>query len=68
VKVDEALRLTNLYEGNQRGKGPGAPCQSFFKERPNMSKPVEWEQEWDRALARARTEGKPVFADFFNPN
>jgi hypothetical protein len=33
-----------------------------------MSKIVEWEQEWDRALSRARSEGKLVLADFFNPN
>ncbi len=26
---------------------------------------VSWEKSWDRALARAREEHKPVFLDFF---
>jgi uncharacterized protein YyaL (SSP411 family) len=29
---------------------------------------IEWETNMDEALARARSENKPVFLDFFNPN
>ncbi len=32
-----------------------------------MSAKITWETSWDKALARAKTEGKAVFLDFFNP-
>lgn len=32
-----------------------------------MGNPVKWETELNAALARAKTENKPVLMDFFNP-
>jgi uncharacterized protein YyaL (SSP411 family) len=32
-----------------------------------MGQTVNWETELDKALERAKNEGKPVFLDFFNP-
>jgi hypothetical protein len=32
-----------------------------------MGKPIEWETDFKKALARAQTEKKPVLLDFFNP-
>jgi hypothetical protein len=29
---------------------------------------IKWEKEMDAALARAKTEKKPILLDFFNPN
>jgi thiol-disulfide isomerase/thioredoxin len=29
---------------------------------------IKWEKDWDRALVRAREEGKMALVDFFNPN
>ncbi len=29
---------------------------------------IQWVTNFDEALARAKTEKKPVFLDFFNPN
>jgi uncharacterized protein YyaL (SSP411 family) len=28
---------------------------------------IEWEEDWNKALARARAENKTVLLDFFNP-
>lgn len=28
---------------------------------------IAWETSWSKAKARARTEGKPIFLDFFAP-
>ncbi len=28
---------------------------------------VKWEQDFKKALSRAKAEGKPVLLDFFNP-
>jgi hypothetical protein len=35
-------------------------------ERP-MATEIQWEKDFDKALARAKTENKPVLMDFFNP-
>jgi hypothetical protein len=35
-----------------------------IKKEPAM---INWETEMDKALARARTEGKSILLDFFNP-
>jgi hypothetical protein len=32
-----------------------------------MATEIQWEKDFDRALARAKTENKPVLMDFFNP-
>jgi hypothetical protein len=32
-----------------------------------MADAIQWESELEKALARARDEGKPVLLDFFNP-
>lgn len=32
-----------------------------------MSDAIGWETDLDRALVRAKQEGKPVLLDFFNP-
>jgi uncharacterized protein YyaL (SSP411 family) len=32
-----------------------------------MGQTVNWETALDKALERAKNEGKPVFLDFFNP-
>jgi len=32
-----------------------------------MHHTMQWETEYDKALKRAKTEGKPVLLDFFNP-
>ncbi len=32
-----------------------------------MQKKVDWEKELDKALERSKSEGKPIFLDFFNP-
>jgi len=32
-----------------------------------MSKTIQWETDFVKALARAKTEKKPVLMDFFNP-
>ena len=32
-----------------------------------MAKSIEWESDLQKALARAKTEKKPVLMDFFNP-
>lgn len=31
------------------------------------TKSVAWETDWKRALERARSEGKAILLDFFNP-
>ena len=33
-----------------------------------MAKTIEWETDFDKALARAKAENKEVLLDFFNPN
>ena len=33
-----------------------------------QGKGIQWETNFDEALARAKAEDKPVFLDFFNPN
>ena len=32
-----------------------------------MATKIEWEIRYEKALERAKNEGKPVFLDFFNP-
>jgi hypothetical protein len=32
-----------------------------------MTKSIEWENDLQKALARAKAEKKPVLMDFFNP-
>ncbi len=32
-----------------------------------MTKIVQWESDMEKALARAKKEGKPILLDFFNP-
>jgi hypothetical protein len=32
-----------------------------------MATEIQWEKELDKALAKAKTENKPVLMDFFNP-
>jgi len=32
-----------------------------------MTDKIQWETDFDRALERSKSEGKPVFLDFFNP-
>lgn len=32
-----------------------------------MSGKIEWESDFATALSKAKTEGKPVLLDFFNP-
>jgi uncharacterized protein YyaL (SSP411 family) len=32
-----------------------------------MTKAVQWEPDMEKALARAKKEGKPILLDFFNP-
>ena len=32
-----------------------------------MTKAVQWESDMEKALARAKEEGKPILLDFFNP-
>jgi uncharacterized protein YyaL (SSP411 family) len=32
-----------------------------------METKIKWETEWDKALNRSKTENKPIFLDFFNP-
>ena len=32
-----------------------------------MGDKITWETEMDSALAKAKSAGKPVFMDFFNP-
>lgn len=32
-----------------------------------METKIKWETELDKALNRAKTESKPIFLDFFNP-
>jgi len=32
-----------------------------------MEKKIKWETELDKALGRSKTEKKPIFLDFFNP-
>lgn len=32
-----------------------------------MEKKVKWEIELDKAIERSKSEGKPIFLDFFNP-
>jgi uncharacterized protein YyaL (SSP411 family) len=32
-----------------------------------MTKAVQWESDMEKALARAKKEGKPILLDFFNP-
>jgi hypothetical protein len=32
-----------------------------------MAKAIEWESSMDKALMRAKSEGKEVLLDFFNP-
>jgi len=32
-----------------------------------MATKVNWETEWGKALSRAKSEGKTVLLDFFNP-
>lgn len=32
-----------------------------------MENKITWESQMDAALSRARSEGKPVLLDFFNP-
>jgi len=32
-----------------------------------MSKTIQWETDFSKALKRAKTEKKPVLLDFFNP-
>jgi hypothetical protein len=33
-----------------------------------MEVKINWETEFDKALARAKAEGKLIFLDFFNPH
>jgi len=33
-----------------------------------MTPKIEWEKDFDKALARAKREEKPLLLDFFNPN
>ena len=32
-----------------------------------MTKAVQWESDMEKALTRAKAEGKPILLDFFNP-
>ncbi len=32
-----------------------------------MQMQINWETDFDKALKRSKTEGKPIFLDFFNP-
>lgn len=32
-----------------------------------MAETIRWEADFDTALRRAKTEGKPILLDFFNP-
>ncbi len=32
-----------------------------------MTRPINWETDMQKALERARKEGKFIFLDFFNP-
>lgn len=32
-----------------------------------MPQQIQWETEFDTALAHAKNENKPIFLDFFNP-
>lgn len=32
-----------------------------------MTTNIQWETDMDKALARAKKEGKPLLMDFFNP-
>jgi hypothetical protein len=32
-----------------------------------MADKISWETNWDSALARAKSDAKPIFLDFFNP-
>lgn len=32
-----------------------------------MAKQITWEKDFNAALARAKSENKPVFVDFYNP-
>lgn len=33
-----------------------------------MDRALNWMEDWEAGLARAKDEDKPVFLDFFNPN
>ncbi len=33
-----------------------------------MTRQIQWETDWDRALERSRVENKLILLDFFNPN
>jgi len=32
-----------------------------------MTDKISWETDWDSALSRAKSDAKPIFLDFFNP-
>jgi len=32
-----------------------------------MASAIEWESDYEKALRRSGTEGKPVLLDFYNP-
>ncbi len=41
--------------------------ESFGEETTMEAKRITWETSWEKALERARQEGKLVLLDFFNP-
>jgi hypothetical protein len=32
-----------------------------------MTDKISWETDWDSALAKAKSDAKPILLDFFNP-
>jgi hypothetical protein len=32
-----------------------------------MADKISWETNWDSTLVRAKSDAKPIFLDFFNP-
>jgi hypothetical protein len=53
-----------ILPGNaiSRGYEPTSP-----QGRRTMANAIAWETEMGKALSRAKSEGKEVFLDFFNP-